>query len=153
MPVGEVIVLPIKDQQQVPVLAPGAAGVLALSPLKTDAAAAEVDRQESPDFADEIDRSLHAGLARFTAGLSPASLAAAYFDWAAHLAAAPGKRLKLAEQAVQKALRLVDYSCRCALSPGSANACVDPPPQDRRFVEESVASFPVQRHSPGLPAE
>jgi polyhydroxyalkanoate synthase subunit PhaC len=142
MPTGEVIVLPIKDQPQVSVVASSAAAARALSPLKSEAAAVEGRPQESPDFADEIDQSLHAGIARLTAGLSPASLAAAYFDWAAHLAAAPGKRLKLAEQAMQKALRLIDYACRCALSPGSANACVDPAPQDRRFVEASWRGFP-----------
>ena len=142
MPIGEVIVLPIKDQPQVAVSSLTPASGRNLSPLTSEATAAEHRPEESPDFADEIDRSLHAGIARLTAGLSPASLAAAYFDWAAHLAAAPGKRLKLAEQAVQKALRLADYSCRCALSPGSADACVDPAPQDRRFVEASWRGFP-----------
>jgi hypothetical protein len=39
-------------------------------------------------LADITDRSLHAALARFTLGLSPAALAAAYLDWAAHLMAA-----------------------------------------------------------------
>src|SRR5689334_4883445 len=46
-------------------------------------------------IADITDRSLHAALARFTAGLSPAAMAHAYLDWATHLAYAPGKRLQL----------------------------------------------------------
>ena len=36
--------------------------------------------------ADITDRSLHVAVARFTAGLSPAALAHAYFDWTTHLA-------------------------------------------------------------------
>ena len=36
-------------------------------------------------FADITDRSLHAAMARFTGGLSPAALAQAYSDWATHL--------------------------------------------------------------------
>ena len=40
-----------------------------------------------------LDRGLKAALAKMTAGLSPIALAAAYNDWALHLATAPGKRL------------------------------------------------------------
>ena len=49
--------------------------------------------------ADIIDRSLHATIARFTLGLSPAALSKAYFDWAIHLAVSPGKRLQLVDKA------------------------------------------------------
>jgi polyhydroxyalkanoate synthase len=37
--------------------------------------------------------------ARFTAGLSPAALAKAYYDWAIHLTFSPGKRLQLVDKA------------------------------------------------------
>ena len=43
-----------------------------------------------------LDRATHAALARVTSGLSPAALMGAYFDWATHIAGAPGKRLQLA---------------------------------------------------------
>ncbi|MFY9836410.1 MAG: poly-beta-hydroxybutyrate polymerase N-terminal domain-containing protein, partial [Xanthobacteraceae bacterium] len=46
-----------------------------------------------------MDRSLHAAVARFTGGLSPAALTQAYLDWATHLANAPGKRLQLIDKA------------------------------------------------------
>ncbi|MCP5374463.1 MAG: poly-beta-hydroxybutyrate polymerase N-terminal domain-containing protein, partial [Hyphomicrobiales bacterium] len=52
-----------------------------------------------------IDRQIHAAIARLTFGLSPASLALAYGDWALHMAASPGKRAKLAQKALRKALR------------------------------------------------
>jgi polyhydroxyalkanoate synthase subunit PhaC len=90
----------------------------------------------STSVAEAVDRSLHAMIARFTAGLSPAALAAAYFDWATHLAASPGKQVELAEKAVRKATRLFDFMCRCALQPGASERCIEPLPQDRRFDGE-----------------
>lgn len=36
-------------------------------------------------LSDITDRALHATMARFTMGLSPAAIAAAYLDWLAHL--------------------------------------------------------------------
>ena len=62
--------------------------------------------------ADIIDRSLHATIARFTFGLSPAALAKAYFDWATHLAVSPGKRLQLVDKATRKAVRFANYAFR-----------------------------------------
>ena len=53
-------------------------------------------------FADIIDRSLHATVARFTMGLSPAALAHAYLDWATHLTFSPGKQLQLVDKATQE---------------------------------------------------
>ena len=60
--------------------------------------------------ADIMDRSLHATIARFTFGLSPAALAKAYFDWATHLAVSPGKRLQLVDKATRKAVRFANYA-------------------------------------------
>ena len=65
---------------------------------------------ESP-MADILDRSLHAAIARFTGGLSPAALSAAYLDWASHLANAPGKRLQLTQKAVRKGPRRRANNC------------------------------------------
>ncbi len=45
-------------------------------------------------------------------GLSPMAQVAAYWDWASHLAFAPGKRLQLAEKGVKKSLRLGNYVMR-----------------------------------------
>ena len=50
------------------------------------------DSYATTALADITDRSLHAAVARFTAGLSPAALTYAYLHWATHLADAPGKR-------------------------------------------------------------
>lgn len=44
---------------------------------------------------DELDRSLHAGIAQWTRGLSPAALMLAWSDWAVHLAAQPARGAQL----------------------------------------------------------
>src|SRR5688572_29972811 len=53
----------------------------------------------SRDAAEAIDRVVRYTTARFTGGLSPAALAEAYFDWALHLAWAPGKQSQLWQKA------------------------------------------------------
>ena len=108
-------------------------------------ASAEMPERDSfpaAGLADMLDRSLHANIGRFTAGLSPAALIMAYFDWAAHIAAAPGKRIGLADKAMRKSMRLFDYVCRCGLEGGSAARCIEPLPQDRRFAGEPWQHWP-----------
>ncbi|HMA72101.1 MAG TPA: alpha/beta fold hydrolase [Xanthobacteraceae bacterium] len=102
----------------------------------------ERDSFPAAALADMLDRALHANIGRYTAGLSPAALIMAYFDWAAHIAAAPGKRTGLADKAVRKAMRLFDYVCRCGLEGGNAARCIEPLPQDRRFSGEPWQHWP-----------
>jgi polyhydroxyalkanoate synthase len=112
------------------------------APRTADAAPDERSLLASPAIAETADRSLHAGVARYTAGLSPAALALAYLDWATHLAAAPGKRIQLAEKAARKSMRLFAYACRCGLSNDLSARCIEPLPQDRRFAGERWQQFP-----------
>jgi polyhydroxyalkanoate synthase subunit PhaC len=84
-------------------------------------------------LADITDRSLHATMARFTFGLSPAALAKAYFDWAIHLAVSPGKQLQLVDKATRKTVRFANHAFRSASQGGQASSCIEPLPQDRRF--------------------
>ncbi len=93
-------------------------------------------------FADIVDRSLHATAARFTFGLSPAALAEAYLDWATHLAFSPGKRLQLVDKAARKTVRFANYTFRCASESGKAPCCIEPLPQDRRFVGADWQKWP-----------
>jgi polyhydroxyalkanoate synthase subunit PhaC len=92
-------------------------------------------------LADVTDRSLHAFVARFTAGLSPAALAEAYFDWAIHLGNAPGKRLQLVDKATRKGIRFASYAARCAFR-GAQGDCIEPLPQDWRFAAEDWHHWP-----------
>ena len=91
-PNGSVVRLPSTSAAQAPV------GATPIPP------SADVrDSYAVTALADVLDRSLHAVIARFTAGLSPAAMAHAYLDWATHLAYSPGKRLQLMDKAVRKA--------------------------------------------------
>jgi polyhydroxyalkanoate synthase len=91
---------------------------------------------------DITDRSLHAAIARFSGGLSPAALAQAYWDWATHLAQAPGKRMQLADKTVRKAIRFGDYIYRYLVEGESAEPCIEPLPQDHRFRSDAWRQWP-----------
>ena len=100
------------------------------------------DSYATTALADITDRSLHAAVARFTAGLSPAALTYAYLHWATHLADAPGKRLQLVDKAMRKAVRFADYAARYAVSGGNTEPCIEPLPQDKRFLAAEWQRFP-----------
>ena len=100
------------------------------------------DSYAATAFAEVLDRSLHAAIARFTTGVSPMTLIGAYADWAAHLAYSPGKQLQLSEKALRKTLRLANYAGRRAASPDGCEPCIEPLPQDRRFLGEAWRQAP-----------
>jgi polyhydroxyalkanoate synthase len=97
------------------------------APLPPETIGAAMER-----LGDAFDRVLRGQAARLTAGISPAALALAYTDWAAHLAAAPGRQAMLATKVATKAARFADYAARCALG-AAGEPCIEPLPQDRRF--------------------
>ncbi|MGE0022411.1 MAG: PHA/PHB synthase family protein [Hyphomicrobium sp.] len=104
----------------------------------------ERDSYASTALGDVVDRSLHAAVSRLTAGLSPAALAEAYFDWATHLASAPGKQSQLLDKAFRKAVRLGHHASRQLVAQGgtSEEPCIEPLPQDRRFASEAWQKWP-----------
>ena len=89
-----------------------------------------------------IDQSVHASVARMTAGLSPAALAEAWFDWAIHAAFSPGKQATLAVKLLRKQMRLAQFAARSALLQGHATPCIDPLPQDHRFDDPAWQVWP-----------
>lgn len=94
-----------------------------------------------------FDKGLKAAQARFTGGLSPIALAAAYSDWALHLSSAPGKQLELMEKAAKKASRYTNYASLCAQSPDTSEQCIEPLPQDKRFRGEEWQKWPFNAMS------
>ncbi len=100
------------------------------------------DSYAATAFAEVLDRSLHAAMARFTVGVSPMTLIGAYADWAAHLSYSPGKQLQLAEKALRKWSRLMAYANRAGFAPDDCEPCIEPLPQDRRFVGEAWRNPP-----------
>jgi polyhydroxyalkanoate synthase subunit PhaC len=93
-------------------------------------------------LADLTDRTLHAAMARVTAGISPSAVAQAYLDWATHLAYAPGKRAQLLNKAMRKALRFGRYINQYAVTGGRAESCIEPLPQDHRFDGPAWQQWP-----------
>ncbi|HEY6993244.1 MAG TPA: alpha/beta fold hydrolase [Xanthobacteraceae bacterium] len=113
--------------------------------LVAEAPATRIDDRDSfavTALADVTDRSLHAAVARFTAGLSPAALAHAYLDWATHLFYSPGKRLQLVDKAARKAIRFANYASHCVPLGHQPPCCIEPLPQDKRFVGEAWQKWP-----------
>jgi polyhydroxyalkanoate synthase subunit PhaC len=96
---------------------------------------------DADGHSEAIDRLLHAWAARSTGGLSPVALAQAYFDWAAHLAASPGKQSELVAKAVRKAARYALYVGDLARSPDTAS-CIVPLAQDDRFRDPAWRQWP-----------
>jgi polyhydroxyalkanoate synthase len=93
----------------------------------------ERDSYASTALMEILDRSFHAGVARMTAGLSPAAVAGAFQDWATHLALSPGKWTQLQAKAARKTMRFVAYAGQAALQGGAVPRCIQPLPQDHRF--------------------
>jgi len=87
-----------------------------------------------------FDRMLHAFLGRFTLGISPESLIAAYMDWLSHMAASPGKQVRLADKALRKFSRLCLYATQVSRSP--TTPCIEPLPQDHRFRDPAWQRMP-----------
>lgn len=96
-----------------------------------------------------IDRKLHAALAGVTGGVAPSALVGAYLDWATHLAAAPGKQLELATQAIAAAVDNSTYAWRCACGKGE-DPCLCALPHDSRFRAPEWRSFPFNVYAHGF---
>jgi polyhydroxyalkanoate synthase len=131
---------------------PAAAALAVVSPLSSATGQPVVSATPGlpatrPDAMDEaqvltraLDRFVHTQIARLTRGLSPASIAGAYLDWLAHLAASPGKQQELVLKSVRKSARIAKHVLDCGLQP--ADPCIDPLPQDRRFAAPEWQQWP-----------
>ena len=94
-------------------------------------------------LADRLDAQAHALLARASGGLSPASALLAWQDWAVHLANSPGKQMALAQLAGTQAQALSQYMrARLQAAPDHEQVLVEPPAQDRRFVDPAWRKWP-----------
>ncbi|MEO7160306.1 MAG: alpha/beta fold hydrolase [Polaromonas sp.] len=99
----------------------------------------ELQKIEQPS-PQELDRVVHTQLARFTQGVSPATLGSASLDWLTHLALSPGKQHELLEKAFLKSVCITEYALRGLAE--QCQPCIDPLPQDRRFVAPEWQQWP-----------
>jgi len=81
------------------------------------------------------DRAFHAMLANLTGGVSPVALSLAYIDWASHLAAAPQRRIEIAQDAFNGTRRFFESALHFFLSGQGPWSLIKPAPQDHRFAK------------------
>ncbi|MBK8322056.1 MAG: polyhydroxyalkanoic acid synthase [Betaproteobacteria bacterium] len=94
-----------------------------------------------PNFVSgNADRMLHAQLGKLTGGLSPASLAAAWSDWALHLALSPSKQAELVEMSVRQWERFGHFLTHA--QDEKCERCIEPLPQDPRFRDPAWQQWP-----------
>ena len=105
-------------------------------------AADQADDADLRELRDVLDYAAHATFARSTGGLSPAALAEAFADWAVHLAISPGKQFELAAKAARKWARLMRLASTVRHMRRNAQPCIEPLPQDRRFVGSEWRKWP-----------
>jgi polyhydroxyalkanoate synthase subunit PhaC len=92
----------------------------------------------------ELDRKLHASIANVTGGLSPMALAGAWFDWASHLTASPGRQMELGMQALLDAITLVHEGKPMLSAPAPSLRAL---PGDRRFQDEAWSIWPFRHYA------
>jgi polyhydroxyalkanoate synthase subunit PhaC len=59
-----------------------------------------------------LDRGMHVAMSKTTAGLSPAAMLGAFFDWWLHIAVSPGRQLSLTQQAIVAAADNLAFTIR-----------------------------------------
>ena len=89
-----------------------------------------------------LDRAARAAAVRLAGGISPWSIWMAYADWVTHLAASPGKQAELSAKALRKLSRLALYAGTCGPGGETAERCIVPLPQDRRFRDAAWQRWP-----------
>jgi polyhydroxyalkanoate synthase len=92
----------------------------------------------------DIDRLLHAWVARFSGHISPTSLILAFVDWVLHLQVSPSKQQELLVEMGNRWLKLGLYSLSAQQVPGRTPPppLVEPLPQDRRFDDPAWQQWP-----------
>jgi poly[(R)-3-hydroxyalkanoate] polymerase subunit PhaC len=97
-----------------------------------------------------LDHALHAGLARLTMGLSPASMTAAYMDWFIHMAASPDKQTQLSRDLGELGTTFWSYLSQCGGGSADRAKCIEAPPHDKRFSHKSWQQWPFNALSQGF---
>jgi polyhydroxyalkanoate synthase len=104
-----------------------------------------------PEAGSELDLLAEAWLGRFTGNISPAALTNAYTDWLTHLELSPSKQASLVANARRACWRWAMYAQLAAQGASMDDAhCIDPLPQDKRFLGEGWRKWPFNVISQGF---
>src|SRR6516165_8547312 len=87
-----------------------------------------------------MDRLGRAATARLTQGISPNALYAAWFDWASHLANAPGRVIELGVEAVNLGARFARFATQCLSE--NVKSPFEPQVGDHRFSDPLWTRLP-----------
>lgn len=96
-----------------------------------------------------FDKLFHASIGRMTGGVSPLALNQAYTDWAWHLGVSPDKQTELLRGA---AASWQCFLCYCLRAGQDADCplCIEPLPQDKRFIGAAWKRWPFNIFSQGF---
>lgn len=114
---------------------------------------ADVDQKDPPSHVQttrpvahpvSVDRLMRSATGHLTGGISPHSMAAAWFDWASHISRSPDRQVELAQKAMQSWLAAVQ-ACT-AVGRGASDQTET---RDKRFVDPLWDTYPfaVWKHS------
>jgi polyhydroxyalkanoate synthase len=109
-----------------------------LAPARLDSEQPHGDEVEAPP---DLDRALHAIMAKATQGISPISLALAFADWCMHLAISPAKWQQLIEKAWKKDVLWLEFAVRSTFGQ-TVEPCIEPLEQDMRFRTDEWSRWP-----------
>ncbi|MEM9495953.1 MAG: alpha/beta fold hydrolase [Pseudomonadota bacterium] len=99
----------------------------------------EVARGAAPDdVADAVDEQVLRALAQVTGGASPIALATAWFDWAAHMAIAPARRMSLMGDAAAIYTRAILSMMAPPNGLGGAGDASDAADEAGAFIESKI---------------
>ncbi len=98
---------------------------------------------KTPRITEYLDQQAHAAVAQASSSLSLITGLLAFLDWAGHLAVSPGKRLELAQLAIDQFMNLTEYiACAGLHAGGESPEYVTPRVTDRRFAAEEWHCWP-----------
>ena len=89
-----------------------------------------------------LDRMIHASAARLTGGVSMIGLGLAWFDWASHLATAPGRQIELVQCAIIETMRALDHMATDLKRTGDNSGRTQTLTSDRRFASANWHQAP-----------
>jgi len=112
-----------------------------IPPVPSPAANPAAETLPVPSFA-TFDRVARAMTARFTHGISPHALSDAWFDWATHLARAPGRQIELTIAAAMLAARLTRFAFERRGPEGASALPFVPRGRDQRFTDPAWRNPP-----------
>jgi len=102
----------------------------------------EIHIEDKKEQAESIDRSLQLAISKISAGISPAALQLAFFDWYFHFLIHPSKQMELLELYCDNVSHLINQFIGQMSGDKTGEYAAITSPQDKRFTNKSWQQFP-----------